>query len=88
MWKTCYSTNAGIAPEVVNKQCGWLIPRTTESLISALEDSFSKINKLQSMGVEAFISVEERVADWSAMYYEKMFDHVWDRNERISRKKV
>ena len=39
------STNAGIAPEVVNKQCGWLIPRTTESLISALEDSFSKINK-------------------------------------------
>ena len=82
------STNAGIAPEVVNKQCGWLIPRTTESLIMALEESFSKINKLQSMGVEAFISVEDRVADWSAMYYEKMFDHVWDRNERISRKKV
>ena len=33
------------------------------------------------MGVNAYKNVEERVADWSAMYYEQMFDCVWEHNE-------
>ena len=75
------STNAGIAPEVIDENCGWLIPRTTEDLIEALEECYSKINELQRMGVNAYKNVEERVADWSAMYYEKMFDCVWEHNQ-------
>ena len=75
------STNAGIATEVVDSECGWLIPRTTDDLIGALQESYKNINKLQRMGANAFKKVEDRVADWSAMYYEKMFDYVWENNE-------
>jgi hypothetical protein len=77
------TTNAGIAKEVIDETCGWLIPRTTEDLIKTLKICHSKIYTLQEMGICAFKNVEERVADWSAMHYEKMFDAVYDHNKAI-----
>jgi glycosyltransferase involved in cell wall biosynthesis len=72
------STNVGIAPEVIDESNGWIIPRRIDSLRGALEDCFDSMSSLQMMGVNAYKSVEERVSDWSAMYYEKMFDRVFD----------
>ena len=37
-----------------------------------------KISDLQMMGLKSFQSVEERTFDWSAMYYELLFDSVYD----------
>jgi len=77
------STNAGIATEVIDDKCGWLIPRSTDALVAALENCFARVHELQNMGAQAYKNVEDRVADWSAMYYEKMFDCVWDHNETL-----
>ena len=72
------STNVGIAPEVIDKSNGWIIPRRIDSLRGALEECFDSMNSLQKMGVNAYKSVQERVSDWSAMHYEIMFDRVFD----------
>jgi glycosyltransferase involved in cell wall biosynthesis len=72
------STNVGIAPEVINPENGWLIKRSIEDLSNALNECYENIDKLQTMGHKALQAIEERVADWSAMYYEKLFDRVYD----------
>jgi hypothetical protein len=77
------STNVGIAPEVINEKNGWLIKRSVTDLSDALNKCYQNIDKLQEMGDRAFSSVEERVADWSAMYYEKLFDRVFDDYESL-----
>ena len=82
------STNAGIAPEVINKKNGWMIPRSTDKLIIAIEECYKNMDSLQEMGAAAFKSVEERVADWSAMYYEELFDSVYEQYQNNERNLV
>ena len=73
------TTNVGISEEVVKHgDNGWVIPRTLDSLTEAIENCRRNISDLQMMGLKAFQAVEERTYDWSAMYYEKLFDSVWD----------
>jgi len=73
------TTNVGISEEVVNSENGWIVPRKIDDLVSAIEDSKNKLSQLQEMGLRAFKAVENRTDDWSAMYYEKLFDAVYDK---------
>jgi len=72
----------------VDSSCGWMIPRSTEDLIATLRECYQRIGELQIMGANSFKKVEERIADWSAMHYEKMFDLVWEKNEALLRNVV
>ena len=73
------TTNVGISEEVVNDgENGWVIPRTIDDLVETIENCRLKISDLQMMGLKSFQSVEERTFDWSAMYYELLFDSVYD----------
>ena len=70
------TTNVGISEEVVNDSNGLVVPRTLEDLIGAIEHFRSNMGELQEMGMMAYKAVEERTEDWSAMYYEEMFDSI------------
>jgi glycosyltransferase involved in cell wall biosynthesis len=73
------TTNVGISEEVVSHgENGWVIPRTLTSLIEAIDECRMNMSDLQMMGIKAFQAVEDRTYDWSAMYYEKLFDSVYD----------
>jgi len=74
------STNVGVAPELINSENGWLIKRNAVDLMKAVNDCYENMGDLQDMGYLSFKSVEERVADWSSMYYEKLFDSVYEQN--------
>ena len=79
MWRPVITTNVGISEEVVNDgENGWVIPRTIDDLVETIENCRLKISDLQMMGLKSFQSVEERTFDWSAMYYELLFDSVYD----------
>jgi hypothetical protein len=74
------TTNVGISEEVVNESNGWVVSRSKDDLVTVLNDCLNNLENLQEMGKNAFNSVSERVGDWSAMYYEKLFDCVYDKN--------
>ena len=73
------TTNVGISEEVVDSGNGWVVPRNIEDLVIAIEDCKNRLSELQDMGVRAFKSVESRTDDWSAMYYEELFDAVYEK---------
>ncbi|MAS01671.1 MAG: hypothetical protein CMA42_05870 [Euryarchaeota archaeon] len=78
--RSIITTNVGISEEVVNSSNGWIVSRTKDDLVSVINECHKNIENLQKMGTNAFNSVSERVGDWSAMYYEKLFDCVYDKN--------
>ncbi len=78
--RSVITTNVGISEEVVNNSNGWIVSRTKDDLVSVINECHKNIENLQKMGTDAFNSVSERVGDWSAMYYEKLFDCVYDKN--------
>ena len=73
------TTNVGISEEVVNRENGWIVKRNLEQLVLAIENCRKNMQSLQEMGLRAHKSVAERTGDWSAMYYEKLFDSVYGR---------
>jgi len=75
------TTNVGISEEVVNSDNGWIVARTIEDLVDAIDNCKSRLSELQDMGVRAFKAVEDRTDDWSAMHYEDLFDAVYDRRD-------
>ena len=70
------STNVGISEEVINENNGLVVPRSIEDLCDAIEYFRTNMSRLQEMGMMAYKAVEERTEDWSAMYYEKLFDSI------------
>ena len=61
------------------------LPDVKDKLIIAVEECYKNMDSLQEMGTAAFKSVEERVADWSAMYYEELFDSVYEQYQNNER---
>lgn len=74
------STNVGIVPEILDEDSGWIINRTKNGLRNSLKSALDNLDGLQEMGIRAYKNVEERVGDWSAMHYEKMFDYVYNQS--------
>ena len=73
------TTNVGISEEVlVDGENGWLVTRSLNALVDAIDECRKNFSELQNMGLKAFQSVEERTHDWSAMHYEELFDFVYD----------
>lgn len=70
------STDVGIAPELINKKNGIIVPRSQAGLNNAISQIISDYPNVNKYGLEARKAVEPRSWKKMAANYEKLFDEV------------